>query len=54
MKSLLKNLEKTNLKIIKYNAKTENSLSRLKALYQCRELFINNDNKRKINRKNKP
>ena len=51
---LLKNLEKTNLKIIKYNAKTENSLSRLKALYQCRELFINNDNKRKINRKNKP
>lgn len=50
---LLKKIEKTNLQIIKYNAKTENSLSRLKALYQCRELFINNENKRKISRKNK-
>ena len=52
--NLLKRLEKTNLKIIKYNPKSENSLSRLKALYQCRELFINNENKRKIIKKNKP
>lgn len=47
-KTLLKKLERTDLKIIKYNSKTDNALSRLKAMYQCKESFINQDKKRKL------
>jgi hypothetical protein len=50
-KNLLKKLEKTDLKIVKYNANTDNSLSRLKSMYQCRETLIKEDKKLQIKNK---
>ena len=51
--TLLKYLEKTDLKIVKYNAKAENGLSKLKALYQCRDCFINTEEKNQPKNKNR-